>query len=121
MPYLHVYGYNLVYDRWGEGSPCVLIGYAADDWAGCDLPPGRRYVAVDLPGHGRSEGDAGLADDELAEYLVSFLMLQHLTEAELWVHPRARAIGDYLSERLSLDVSPAPGCSEASLEDRADS
>jgi hypothetical protein len=56
-----------------------------------------------------------MGDDELAEHLVTLLVMLHLTEAELWVHPRARAIGAYLSKRLGLAVSPAPGCADASL------
>lgn len=114
MPYLNVYGTNVVYDRWGAGPDTVLVGYAAADWRGCRLPEGRRYLAADLPGHGRTAAPAGMGDDDLAEHLVTLLVMLHLTEAELWVHPRARAIGDYLSERLGLEPVLAPPCAAAS-------
>ncbi len=114
MPYLNVYGTYVVYDRWGEGPDTVLIAYSAADWHGCLLPKGRRYLAADLPGHGRTHGPEGLGEDELAEHLVTLLVLLHLTDAELWVHPRAKGLGLYLSERLGLSVAPAPACGDAS-------
>jgi len=107
VPYLHLYGTPIVYDRWGEGPDTVLVGYHAGQWSDCELPPGRRYLAADLPGHGRTPAVVGAGDDDLAEYLVGLLMMLHLTEADLWVHPRARALGRYLSERLGLSVSEA--------------
>ncbi len=114
MPYLNVYGSNVVYDRWGDGPDTVLVGYSAADWGDCALPEGRRYLAADLPGHGRSAGAANLSDEDLAEHLVTLLVMLHLTEAELWVHPRARAIGNYLSERLGLSLDISPSCADAS-------
>lgn len=109
---MNVYGTNLVYDRWGAGMDTVLVAYQADDWRECSLPTGRHYLAADLPGYGRTESPTKLREDELAEYLVTLLVMLHLTEAELWIHPRARGLGRYLSERLGLSVSEAPGCPE---------
>jgi len=115
MPYLNVYGIHMVYDRWGSGPDTVLIAYRAADWEACRLPQGRRYLAADLPGHGRTEAAGELSVGDLAEHLVTLLVMLHLAEAELWVHPGARSLGNYLSERLGLAVSEAPGCSEASF------
>ncbi len=110
MPYLNVYGTNIVYDRWGSGPDTVLVGHDAAEWRGCPLPGGRRYLAADLPGFGRSASAEKLGEDDLAEHLITLLVMLHLTGAELWVHPQARKIGVYMSERLGLVAVPAPPC-----------
>ncbi len=110
MAYINIYGANIVYDRWGEGPLRVLVAYRAADWRGCPLQRGYEYIAPDMPGHGRSASQEGLADDELAEYLLGLLTMLHATEGELLVHSRARAIGDYLSNRLDMRTASLPGC-----------
>ncbi|WP_457629971.1 alpha/beta fold hydrolase [Oceanithermus sp.] len=111
MPYIHIYGVNIVYDRWGEGPLRVLVARRADDWRGCGWPGGYEYLAPDLPGHGRSQGEPGLQDDELAEYLLGMLVMLHATEAEIYAHPNAAGVAAYLSERVGMPVQVLAGCS----------
>jgi len=113
MPYIHIYGINIVYDRWGEGPLRILLARKAADWDGCDLPEGYEYLAPDLPGHGRSQGAEGLEDDELAEYVVGMAMMLHATDAEIVVHSDSRGIGEYLSDRLGLKVQVSEDCPPA--------
>jgi len=111
MPYIHVYGTYIVYDRWGEGPLRVLLARQAADWNGWGWPEGYEYIAVDLPGFGRSQGVEGLQDDELAEYVLGMLVMLHATEAEIYAHPNAAGVGEYLSERVGVSVQVLADCS----------
>ena len=110
MAYINIYGVNIVYDHWGTGPLRVLVARRAADWSECSWPSGYSYLAPDLPGYGRSQGEAGLADSELAEYLLGLLVMMHATEAEIYVHENARAVGEYLAERVGVAAQLLEGC-----------
>jgi len=111
MPYIHIYGVNIVYDRWGSGPLRILLARRAADWRGCGWPEGYEYIAPDLPGYGRSQGAEGLQDDELAEYVLGMLVMLHATEAEIFAHPNAAGVGEYLSGRVGVPVQALADCS----------
>jgi len=115
MPYIHIYGTNIVYDRWGEGPLRILIGRQAADWENCGWPKGYEYIAIDLPGYGRSQGVSNLQDDELAEYILGMLIMLHATEAEIYIHANSAGIGEYLSERVGVSVQVVTDCSPAAV------
>jgi len=92
--YLNLYGVNLVFDREGRGEAVVLLAEEAGVWAGDrPFPPGHAYYLLDLPGFGRTEAPK-MSPEELAEFVVAFLAVMHLTQAPIL----ARGVG--------LDLAP---------------
>jgi len=103
-------GVELHYAELGEaGDPAVLLlhGYS-DSWFSYSrilplLPEGRRYIAPDLRGHGRSaRPDAGYAMDGLAADVLALMDALGIARATVVGH----SMGSFIAQRVS---SLAPG------------
>jgi pimeloyl-ACP methyl ester carboxylesterase len=110
MPTLQVDGRTAAYlDRGAGGTPLVLVhGYTGgkDDWQPVltELAEDRRVVALDLPGHGESEG----ADDPDAYSLsaTAVWVLRVLDGLRLGdVHLLGHSMGGLVVQRVALAAS----------------
>lgn len=88
MPYVNVDGLQIAYDREGAGPPLVMVHGASQDsrsWR-FNIPHFARWfdvVAIDLPGHGKSDLPAGGPCSSIVEFasivwgVVEALELEH--------------------------------------------
>ncbi|MES2698950.1 MAG: alpha/beta fold hydrolase [Pseudomonadota bacterium] len=87
----------------GDGPPLILVhglGSNGETWRGIlpALAVGRRVIAIDLPGHGRSPAEHDSATfDGLARSLEAFLVEQDFARADL--------VGSSLGGRLVLEMA----------------
>lgn len=87
----------------GDGPPLILVhglGSNSETWRGIlpALAVGRRVIAIDLPGHGRSPAERDSATfDGLARSLEGFLVEQDFARADL--------VGSSLGGRLVLEMA----------------
>ncbi|MFN3179079.1 MAG: alpha/beta fold hydrolase [Thermus sp.] len=95
--YLHLYGLPLVFDRVGRGPVVILLAEEARAWPEM-LPAGFTFYPLDLPGHGRTGGPR-MAPEELAEYVVGFLVMLNLGSPPILVRGLGKAVGEVLRER----------------------
>lgn len=95
--YLHLYGLNLVFDRVGRGPGVLLLAEEARAWPE-DLPEGYTFYLLDLPGYGRTGGPR-MAPEELAEYVVGFLVMLNLGSPPILVRGIGEAVGEVLRDR----------------------
>lgn len=95
--YLHLYGLNLVFDRVGRGPGVVLLAEEAEVWPEV-LPQGFTFYLLDLPGYGRTGGPS-MAPEELAEYVVGFLVMLNLGSPPILVRGIGEAVGEVLRDR----------------------
>ncbi|WP_105316530.1 alpha/beta fold hydrolase [Thermus tenuipuniceus] len=95
--YLHLYGLNLVFDRVGRGPAVLLLAEEADMWPE-ELPQGYTFYLLDLPGYGRTGGPS-MAPEELAEYVVGFLVMLNLGSPPILVRGVGEAVGEVLRDR----------------------
>lgn len=61
---------------------------------------GRNVLAVDLPGHGRSEGPALLSVEEMADWVSQFLELMDISDAAVVGHSMGSLVAIELAARL---------------------
>jgi non-heme chloroperoxidase len=109
-------GVDLFYRDWGSGDPVVFVGswsLPSDSWYYQMLAlseAGRRCVAFDRRGHGRSsDPDGGYDFDTLADDLAAVMDVLDLREATLVGHSMgtgeiARYLTRYSSDRVARTV-----------------
>lgn len=85
------------FDRVGRGPVAILLAEEARAWPEV-LPEGFTFYLLDLPGHGRTGGPR-MAPEELAEYVVGFLVMLNLGSPPILVRGVGEAVGAVLRER----------------------
>jgi len=89
MSYADVNGLSLYYEEHGSGEPLVLLhgGLGAGEMLAPLIPPlaaGRRVIAVDLQGHGRTaDVDRPLAPESLADDIAALIAHLGLERADV--------------------------------------
>lgn len=77
MPQLNVFGQRAYYCTSGEGPKTVMFLHGAGGnslhWLRTEAPTGWRIIAVDLPGHGQSEGDPRNGIFQYADWVAEFI------------------------------------------------
>ncbi|MFP4322574.1 MAG: alpha/beta fold hydrolase [Anaerolineales bacterium] len=106
MPYVSTdYGRLFVTDRSGDAPPLLLIHGAGSDHLSWSAPlrrlPGRRVLAPDLPGHGRSAGDAQADVMPYANAVIALLDALAVPKAIIAGH----SMGGAIAQTLALDHS----------------
>ena len=110
MSYADVNGISLYYEEHGSGQPLILLhgGYATGEMCAAILPAlasGRRVIAVDLQGHGRTaDVDRPLCFQTMGDDIAA--LIRHLGLAK----GPGRRDGLLLRRRDGpADRDPAPG------------
>lgn len=81
--YLNIFGHQIYYEEYGEGTPLLLLhggtGSIGDyEQVIPELANNFRVIAVDSPGHGRSERSDSLSYQLLADYISEFIDILEL-------------------------------------------
>jgi len=76
--YLTVFDHQIYYEEYGKGTPLLLLhgGSSSISGVGKIIPVLANHfnvIAIDLPGHGRSEQTASLSYQLLADYFIEFI------------------------------------------------
>ncbi|MDD4909282.1 MAG: alpha/beta hydrolase [Candidatus Omnitrophica bacterium] len=110
MPYIRTErGVNLFYNSAGEGKPLIFLhGFAVDSSIWREqiglLAPDFRAIAVDLPGHGRSEWKQGSLKDMVEDALSLYPPLK-IKKADIIAHSFAGLIGIKLAAEYPRAVN----------------
>jgi pimeloyl-ACP methyl ester carboxylesterase len=104
MPFTSVDGLKTFYEAKGEGKPLILVhgaGGASTYWFNqlSGLSSKLRVIAIDLPGHGKSERLKGNSTIELyAEHVADFANQLKLTKAVILGH----SMGGLIVQQIAL-------------------
>jgi pimeloyl-ACP methyl ester carboxylesterase len=105
MPSIIINGLNTFYESRGKGKPLVLVhgaGGSSTYWFNqlSELSKGLRVIAVDLPGHGKSDPLKGWPTvEEYAEHAVAFIKGLKLRKVTLLGH----SMGGWIVQLIALE------------------